>query len=760
MGAAALALHRPVSETAADPHALALTRFRLASEFFSPQRKREKEDLAFQVPQNQWTAEARKNRGAAIVNGVNIPERPMLSIPSLDQPIQLVLNQERAAQLGVNIHPIDEHAEEETADVLQGLYRRIEVDSRANLARSWAFEYAVKGGLGAYRILTEYAPDAEDTRDQNVVIKRILYQESVYFDPTAEEPDWSDGRWAFITRWMPYEAYCAKYGDSDLASETSFDGLVSDEEDEPAWVRNDEAGKAVLVAEYWAVEGEGTARRVIRRVINGAEVLETKAWAGQYIPIVPVIGRELLPVQGKRIWMGIIGPNKDAVRLVNYSASALVEAGSLEPKAGFDVDPEEIEGYEAWWNELSIRNFPYLPRHKFLHGQVLPPPQRLQADTSKMQINVMLLQQGNQLLHTGTGAFEPSLGQASPSAKTKGGTLALQAQHDQGNSNWLDNLAEISLVYEAKVVLDLLPHIYDRPGRIARILDKEDNASVVMLNQPFTMGAKKRPVAVPLGMGIGAPDPATVKHYDLNKGRYGVTVSIGKAYKSRVEEGSDRLGAVLQADPALMPILGPEWMKFQDWPGHDKAYDILKKMREHQFPWLADANEQPDAMQQLQKAGAENQQLKQQLQQAAEIIKGEQVKHQAMLAKAKMDNQTAVTLQAMKDATTIAAAQINASTKVQLMASEAQNEAQATGREHAFAASEAHKAQAHDLAMAATEHQQALATAQQQHEQALQQAEQGGAIDSTLADQGHQQGLEAAQQQAALQPPPAEGASA
>ena len=63
-----------------------------------------------------------------------------------------MLNQERSAQLGVNIHPVDENAEEETAEVLQGLYRRIEVDSRANLARSWAFEYAVKGGLGAYRV--------------------------------------------------------------------------------------------------------------------------------------------------------------------------------------------------------------------------------------------------------------------------------------------------------------------------------------------------------------------------------------------------------------------------------------------------------------------------------------------------------------------------------------------------------------------------------------------------------------------------------
>jgi hypothetical protein len=81
--------------SAPDPHAVALDRFKLASEFFAPQRKREKADLAFQVPENQWPDGAKKNRGAEIINGVQIPERPMLSIPTLDQPIQLVLNQER-----------------------------------------------------------------------------------------------------------------------------------------------------------------------------------------------------------------------------------------------------------------------------------------------------------------------------------------------------------------------------------------------------------------------------------------------------------------------------------------------------------------------------------------------------------------------------------------------------------------------------------------------------------------------------------------
>jgi hypothetical protein len=50
--------------------------------------------------------------------------------PALDHPIQFTLNAEKAAHLGVGIHPLSDAADDDTAEVLQGLYRRIEVESR------------------------------------------------------------------------------------------------------------------------------------------------------------------------------------------------------------------------------------------------------------------------------------------------------------------------------------------------------------------------------------------------------------------------------------------------------------------------------------------------------------------------------------------------------------------------------------------------------------------------------------------------------
>ena len=84
----------------------ALDRFKVGSDADTDQRKREVDALRFQVPEFCWPTEVKNQRMPQIIGGVSIPQRPMLSIPSLDHPIQLVLNAEKAAHLGVSIHPL------------------------------------------------------------------------------------------------------------------------------------------------------------------------------------------------------------------------------------------------------------------------------------------------------------------------------------------------------------------------------------------------------------------------------------------------------------------------------------------------------------------------------------------------------------------------------------------------------------------------------------------------------------------------------
>src|SRR6185436_6529996 len=107
----------------------ALQRFRAAADAFSAQRKRDLDVQKFMAG-DQWTEDAKQQRGGQVVNGMPLPARPMLTIPKLNQPTQLVINQMRNAHLSMLIHPENDEANDDTAEILQGLYRHIEVSSR------------------------------------------------------------------------------------------------------------------------------------------------------------------------------------------------------------------------------------------------------------------------------------------------------------------------------------------------------------------------------------------------------------------------------------------------------------------------------------------------------------------------------------------------------------------------------------------------------------------------------------------------------
>ena len=67
--------------------------------------------------------------------------------------------------------------------------------------------------------------------------------------------------------------------------------------------------------------------------------------------------------------------------------------------------------------------------------------------------------------------------------------LALQQQSDAGNSHFLDNLASVAMEHEARIVLDLVPAIFDRPGRVVQLLSGEDEQTPALVNAPSPYGA-------------------------------------------------------------------------------------------------------------------------------------------------------------------------------------------------------------------------------------------------------------------------------
>ena len=745
----------------------AMKRFKLSKAASDPQRERENDDLAFQIPENQWTDAAIRGRQGS----GTIPSRPHLSISKLEQPIQLIVNQQKSAHLGVQIHPVSPEADVETASMLQGLYRSIERDSRANIARGWAFERAVKAGTGYYRVTTEYDEESDNPFDQKILIDRILHQESVYLDPSAQLPDWSDGEYAFICSWVPMDRYKREYGKTDLAGYTD-DALLALQGEMPEWVQvGGEERTAVLVAEYfrktyqtrtwveltsggYAFEDEiddgdsaleGGRRRttsvptVTWSVINGVEeITPAQAWNGRYIPIVPVIGRELQPFdkdgEADRYFVGMIGPAKDGQRLYNYAATNAVEIGALEPRAPWIMYEGQDEGYEPMWQESNTRNYPVLKVKQvtLTGGSPAPLPQRVPIDGSRLNVSMQLLQQANDYIQATTSVFDPSLGRGG-SDRSGRAVQALQQQSDAGTSHYLDNLAQISMTYEAKIVLDLIPAVYDRPGRVVQLVNGEDDTDAAMMTTPFFLDPMtQRPMPVPpegvpmpglpmpgmgppgmpppgmLPPGMGPipgpmpgpmpggggmaggpplgglpqpggggmplngasalpppPAPPKVQVFDLRKGTYGVSVSVGRSFQTRLDEGAAEIGQILQTNPGLLPLIGPLYFRYRDFPGSQEIAELLKKERQHMMPWLdqEDGNNIDAMTAQIQQLTEQGQQVQEELAKATEYIKTEQAKWaaQAAIAQGKADVQ--LHIQSMRDATSIAVEELRALTK-------------------------------------------------------------------------------------------------
>jgi hypothetical protein len=657
----------------------ALARFKLAADAEDAQRKRELEDLRFVDFDEQWPSDVRASRdgynpGAGMPT---VPPRPCLTINKLLQPVEQITNQLRQARLAVQFAPKSSGASQEVAEAYEDIARGIQADSRAHLARQWGFERAAKCGRGAYRILTEYAND-EDF-DQDIVIKRILNQATVYLDPSAQEPDWSDGQWAFVTEDMPWSRYKRAYPKSQLA-EADDEELTGLGDEQPLWSRDTPTGRMVRIAEYWYIEpnkvsvtlftlpdgsertleakdapegampvlgpdGKPLTRELERHTvkfakINAIEVLEESDWPGKFIPIVPVIGREV-NVNGERRWTGIVRPAMDAQRSYNYMRSAQVEGIGLAPKAPYVGYAEVVEGYEAFWDQANVRNFSFLPvkAARDASGAVLPPPQRNVVEPAIQAITLAAHEADGDIKAT-TGIFDPSLGNLSPSDRPGKAILALQKQAEQGTSGYLDNLAQMSMLLEGKILRDLIPKIYNRPGRVVAAVGADEQRSQIMLGAPFVKDKG--------GVRPAGPQDANPKTIDLSKGEYSVAVTVGKSFTTRREEGVSAMGELAQAAPQLVPMYADRWVKNMDFPGAKEIGDRLEKMLP---PELKDGENGPDpaALQkQLTEQGQMLQVMTQELEGKTRLIETDGIKAQASLQETQIKEQAASEREAAK----------------------------------------------------------------------------------------------------------------
>lgn len=550
----------------------AQARYMLAEEAESENRPLALEDKEFRAGK-QWPEEIRAERER--------DRRPCLVINKVPQFIQQVTNDQRQNRPSIRVSPVDDAADIETAKVFQGLIRHIEYNSNADVAYDTAFDSAVTSGLGYFRVLTDYI--GPESFEQEIMLKRIRNPFSVFFDPYSQEPDGSDANWAFVTDDLSAEEYRSRYPNSKLA--TGKDQWEATGNSKPDWVKGDSA----RVAEYFYKKTEvkdlvqlsdGTTMlaealpkplpdgvTIVKKrsapvpvikwcKLNGCEILEKTDWLGKWIPIVPVYGTEL-DINGKRILEGVIRHAKDPARMYNYWASAETEAIALAPRAPWIGAEGQFKGHEHKWETANVRNHAYLEyKLTSLNGQPAPPPQRNAFEPAVQAITQARMMAADEIKST-TGIYDASLG--ARSNETSG--VAIQRRNQQAQTSvyhYVDNLTR-SIKHAGRILVDLIPKIYDT-ARTARILGEDGESRIVRVNDPNFQENNK---------------PA---YFQLDAGRYDVTVDVGPSYASKRQEAAASMIEFAKTNPQSMQFIADLMVKNMDWPGAQEIAERLKKM--------------------------------------------------------------------------------------------------------------------------------------------------------------------------------------
>jgi hypothetical protein len=627
----------------------------------SKQREVEDEDIRFEFG-DQWTTDAKTAReGGKDPDGLHaVAPAPALVVNLVEQPIQQIVAEGRRARLSLTVKPKAGRANTKTSDYFKGLIRSIQTDSGATEVRLWALERTAVCGRGNYYIDEDYANDGDF--DLDILVKRFLDQGSVYWDPYAQRADKADAEKCLVVEHMSLERreQHPKWKDKPVMPTAGvLDG-------KSPWFTMGKDGKlkSVLIGKYyrvttkmrtliyhprigammldtmkathpeefaewteakahqvdWALRDRDVPERVLKLyIIDGTQVLEEVTVSGTYIPVVPTIGKEKF-VDGEHRWIGLVYSTKDSCRGFNVSLSSAMERAGSMPMSPYIMAEGQDEDHEDQWEQSAIKRFQYLVyKPTSVDGQLAPPPQRQNLDP-QIQSALLLAEAFKNHVGSLTGIVDPAFRAVNPYDRSGKAIEALQRQGSSGTSNYLDNLATISMLQEGRILVDKIPRVYDRPGRVIRVMGEEhDDETAIMLKRPFVRDPDGEPIPVPcelcegkgaikrssgwslLPISVSAPCPACestgfatkdnmpetfevpgfdepqpVEYVDFGDGQYKVVVSVARSHQSQQEEALSAMMELAGAAPALVPMYADLLVRAMGFSGSSEIADRLR----------------------------------------------------------------------------------------------------------------------------------------------------------------------------------------
>lgn len=555
--------------------------------------------------------------------GDQFQNRPRLEVNKIARSVDRIYNEYRNNRITVDFRPKTDSADDDTADLLDDMYRADEQDSGAQEAYDNAFQEGVKGGFGGWRLNTDYE-DHEDEDNERQCIQIIPINDAdscLYFDADAMRYDKADATRAWLLKGMTRGAYEDKFPDHPATSfnrslagsfswlskdvifvaeyyvrETyseklyTYKGLTGDEvrlrEDEI-----DDAKREELDATGYKLDRTRKIerKRVRKYIINGNEVIDDLGYiAGEHIPLIPYYGNRSIINGMERAW-GQVQRGKDAQQLYNMQISVIAETAAMGSTTKPIFFPEQVAGHESAWAYDNIARNPFLLINMLRDAADNPLPQGPVAYTQPPQLGPAvsaLLEISNRDIADVTGNQDQ--GQSIVSNTSAEAVEMVQNRLDMGVFGYMDNMAS-SMKRCATVWLSIRREI------------ETERRKVRTLKQDGSQGTDE--IMVP----TVNEDGASVLKNDISSGKYDVAVDVGPSFTTRRDA---TIKGIIQLmgktpDPAQQSLLSQVALMNMDGEGLGDLRKYARKQlvnqgvvsptkEEEQEMQQAQQNKQPD----------------------------------------------------------------------------------------------------------------------------------------------------------------------
>ena len=343
----------------------------------------------------QW--EGSTNAGYSFDEG-RFEHYPRFELNKIARECDRIIGEYRRNRISVRFRPKDSQASEALAEKMNGKFRADYEETSGGEACDNAFDDAVTGGFGCWRMCADYEDEMDPSNEQRRISLLPVYDPAtcVFFDQDSKQYDRSDAMWAMEMFSMTPKVFEAEYPDSTAASLSRDDSGTQYDWSTPdaiyiaryyevriekvklsAW-RNPITGSTAVYDEdqikdiedelkdgEFELLGERQAkkRRVYCGLMSGAEWLEEpKRIPGEHIPLIPVYGRRSFVDNQERI-EGHAAKAMDAQRLENLMVSMIADnatqaGGDGIPVVDVDMIPGPLAGH---WAERNKKRPAYLP---------------------------------------------------------------------------------------------------------------------------------------------------------------------------------------------------------------------------------------------------------------------------------------------------------------------------------------------------------------------------------------------------------------